>query len=72
MMMDDAVLCMNYSRDSDMLSTGGQDGKIKVIIWLRTKYIVDGTILKLGFYSGIFSFTYTFQFEMLFHIKYDR
>ena len=30
MMMDDAVLCMAFSRDSEMLSTGGQDGKIKV------------------------------------------
>ena len=31
MMMDDAVLCMCFSRDSEMLATGGQDGKIKVI-----------------------------------------
>ena len=30
MMMDDAVLCMSFSKDSEMLSTGGQDGKIKV------------------------------------------
>ena len=30
MMMDDAVLCISFSRDSDMLATGGQDGKIKV------------------------------------------
>ena len=30
MMMDDAVLCMCFSRDSEMLATGGQDGKIKV------------------------------------------
>ena len=30
MMMDDAVLCMAFSRDSEMLATGGQDGKIKV------------------------------------------
>lgn len=29
-MMDDAVLCMSFSRDSEMLATGGQDGKIKV------------------------------------------
>ena len=29
MMMDDAVLCMCFSRDSEMLATGGQDGKIK-------------------------------------------
>ncbi|CAE1284841.1 SMU1 [Acanthosepion pharaonis] len=30
MMMDDAVLCMCFSRDSEMLATGSQDGKIKV------------------------------------------
>ena len=30
MMLDDAVLCMSFSRDSEMLATGGQDGKIKV------------------------------------------
>lgn len=31
MMMDDAVLCLCFSRDSEMLASGGQDGKIKVI-----------------------------------------
>lgn len=30
MMMDAAVLCMGFSRDSEMLATGSQDGKIKV------------------------------------------
>jgi len=30
MMMDDAVLCLCFSRDSEMLASGGQDGKIKV------------------------------------------
>lgn len=30
MMMDDAVLCMCFSRDSEMLATGDQGGKIKV------------------------------------------
>ncbi|KPP68858.1 WD40 repeat-containing protein SMU1-like [Scleropages formosus] len=29
MMMDDAVLCMGFSRDTEMLATGAQDGKIK-------------------------------------------
>ena len=32
MMMDDAVLCLSFSRDSEMLASGGQDGKIKVRI----------------------------------------
>ena len=32
MMMDDAVLCMCFSRDSEMLATGSQDGKIKVSV----------------------------------------
>ena len=30
MMMETAVLTMNFSRDSEMLVTGAQDGKIKV------------------------------------------
>lgn len=30
MMHDDAVLCLNFSRDSEMLCSGSQDGKIKV------------------------------------------
>lgn len=30
MMMDAAVLCMAFSKDSEMLATGSQDGKIKV------------------------------------------
>lgn len=32
MMMDDSVLCMAFSRDSEMLATGSHDGKIKVKI----------------------------------------
>jgi len=30
MMHDDAVLCVDFSRDSEMLASGSQDGKIKV------------------------------------------
>lgn len=30
MMMEDAVLCMNFSRDSEMLASAAQDGKMKV------------------------------------------
>lgn len=30
MMMEQAVLCLTFSRDSEMLSSGSQDGKIKV------------------------------------------
>ncbi|GFY75809.1 WD40 repeat-containing protein SMU1 [Trichonephila inaurata madagascariensis] len=30
MLMDDAVLCLCFSRDSEMLASGSQDGKIKV------------------------------------------
>lgn len=32
MLMDDSVLCMAFSRDSEMLATGSHDGKIKVNI----------------------------------------
>lgn len=30
MMMEEAVLCMAFSRDSEMLASGSQDGKVKV------------------------------------------
>lgn len=30
MMMDDAVLCLAVSHDSDMIASGAQDGKIQV------------------------------------------
>lgn len=32
MMHDDAVLCVDFSRDSEMIASGSQDGKIKVDI----------------------------------------
>jgi WD40 repeat protein len=32
MMHDDAVLSIDFSRDSEMLASGSQDGKIKVSI----------------------------------------
>lgn len=30
MMHDEAVLCVDFSRDSEMIASGSQDGKIKV------------------------------------------
>ena len=33
MLMEDAVLCMSFSRDSEMLATGSLDGKLKVLIF---------------------------------------
>ena len=30
MMHEEAVLCADFSRDSEMLASGSQDGKIKV------------------------------------------
>jgi WD40 repeat-containing protein SMU1 len=30
MMMEDAVLCLAFSRDSEMLASGSKDGKIQV------------------------------------------
>ena len=39
MMMDDAVLCLTFSRDSEMLASGGQDGKIKVLNLIINKLI---------------------------------
>lgn len=34
MMHDDAVLSIDFSRDSEMLASGSQDGKIKVLMLL--------------------------------------
>jgi WD40 repeat protein len=31
MLMEEPVLCLNFSRDSEMLVSGAQDGTIKVI-----------------------------------------
>ena len=31
MMMDTAVLCLAFSRDSEMLASGAKNGKIKVL-----------------------------------------
>ncbi|RVW53000.1 Suppressor of mec-8 and unc-52 protein-like 1 [Vitis vinifera] len=36
MMHDDAVLCVDFSRDSEMLASGSQDGKIKVLLIVHT------------------------------------
>ena len=44
MMMDDAVLCMCFSRDSEMLATGGQDGKIKGR-WLFYRVIIPNCVI---------------------------
>jgi WD40 repeat-containing protein SMU1 len=30
MMMEEAVLSLNFSRDSEMLASGSQDGKVKI------------------------------------------
>lgn len=47
MMHDEAVLCVDFSRDSEMLASGSQDGKIKVITgcvifykWSITRYLL--------------------------------
>ena len=31
-MHDEAVLCVDFSRDSETLASGSQDGKIKVLL----------------------------------------
>ena len=31
MMMEDSILCLAFSKDSEMLATGSHDGKIKVL-----------------------------------------
>lgn len=34
MMHDDPVLCVDFSRDSEMIASGSQDGKIKVSLFV--------------------------------------
>ena len=41
MLMEDSVLCLSFSRDSEMLLSGSQDGKIKVLIYSpKTNFIL--------------------------------
>ena len=35
MKMEDAVLCLAFSQDSEMLASGSQDGKIKVELYFN-------------------------------------
>ena len=49
MMMDDAVLCLCFSRDSEMLASGSQDGKIKVLIYLSIILWMFGFQIKVTF-----------------------
>ena len=44
MLMEDAVICISFSRDSEMLSTGSLDGKLKVIC----------RVLSLSFFLSLF------------------
>lgn len=47
MMMDDAVLCLNFSRDSEMLASGGQDGKIKVRSFMLSSFTCSQSLTSL-------------------------
>lgn len=53
MMHDDAVLCVDFSRDSEMLASGSQDGKIKVLLivihWFEVKFLFFPSIPYLLF-----------------------
>ena len=48
MMMDDSVLCLAFSRDSEMLASGGQDGKLKV-----TRILLSCLLLKAHLKSSL-------------------
>jgi WD40 repeat protein len=48
MMMDAAVLCLCFSRDSDMLASGGRDGQIKVSA-VRSEACEDGQDILLPY-----------------------
>jgi WD40 repeat-containing protein SMU1 len=50
MLMDTAILCMSFSRDSEMLISGSKDGKIKVSVCLfRYSYLETIKLIKLFF-----------------------
>lgn len=51
MMMDDAVLCLTFSRDSEMLASGAQDGKIKVGSF-TAHLILKISLCKTSVFSG--------------------
>ena len=40
MMMEDSILCLAFSRDSEMLVSGSKDGKIKVSMEYHYKWKV--------------------------------
>jgi WD40 repeat-containing protein SMU1 len=42
MLMEDPVLCLNFSRDSEMLVSGAQDGIIKVVKIKKKNYLIAG------------------------------
>lgn len=46
MTMDDAVLCMCFSQDVDLLATGAQNGKIKVSLVKQCKNPADVFLLE--------------------------
>ena len=58
MMMDEAVLCMCFSRDSEMLSTGGQDGKLKVCSFFLSDNVKFITISFKKNFFVILSYNY--------------
>ena len=66
MMMDDAVLCLTFSRDSEMLASGGQDGKIKVCVTILVNLTLDYQLNQFGEQNMIVStnmFVKLFVFE---------
>ena len=50
MMMDTAVLCLAFSRDSEMLASGAKNGKIKVI---KAYIILLAAIMTINFKSNL-------------------
>lgn len=54
MMMDDAVLCLSFSKDSEMLATGCKDGKIKVF-----QKLVAKISMSLVFFLGMETFNWS-------------
>lgn len=54
MMHDDPVLCVDFSRDSEMIASGSQDGKIKVSSeFIFFNHFCNVIILVLGYQSVI-------------------
>lgn len=70
MMHDDAVLSVDFSRDSEMLASGSQDGKIKVLLILCTLAWISMSVCCFDFISSIFGVLPLWIFNKLYAVMF--